>query len=168
MAAANGMTTWTPSELQSIGAAEELQLASRRPDGSLRPFVTMWVVRASGDLYVRSAYGPDNPWYRRASSWRTCRTNAALHLRQNSATRQCTCTPMSPRRIRSRSSSTLRSSASAAWTACPTTPGVIGAVGAITQIDRTAWQRTFDILVNGQFYGPELGHVLALSASADR
>jgi hypothetical protein len=26
----------------------------------------MWVVRAGDDLYVRSAYGPDNPWYRRA------------------------------------------------------------------------------------------------------
>jgi hypothetical protein len=26
----------------------------------------MWVVRAGFDLYVRSAYGPDNPWYRRA------------------------------------------------------------------------------------------------------
>jgi hypothetical protein len=68
MAAANGMTSWTPGELQDIGAAEELQLASRRPDGSLRPFVTMWVVRAGGDLYVRSAYGPGNPWYRRAKA----------------------------------------------------------------------------------------------------
>ena len=68
MAAANGMTTWTPGELQDIGAAEELQLASRRPDGSLRPFVTMWVVRAGGGLYVRSAYGPGNPWYRRATA----------------------------------------------------------------------------------------------------
>ena len=68
MAAANGMTTWTPSELQSIGAAEELQLASRRPDGSLRPYLTMWVVRAGDDLYVRSAYGPGNPWYRRATA----------------------------------------------------------------------------------------------------
>jgi hypothetical protein len=26
----------------------------------------MWVVRAGGSLYVRSAYGPGNPWYRRA------------------------------------------------------------------------------------------------------
>jgi hypothetical protein len=28
---------------------------------TLRPYVTMWVVRADGDVYVRSAYGPDNP-----------------------------------------------------------------------------------------------------------
>jgi hypothetical protein len=26
----------------------------------------MWVVRVGDDLYVRSAHGPDNPWYRRA------------------------------------------------------------------------------------------------------
>jgi hypothetical protein len=28
----------------------------------------MWVVRAGEDLYVRSAYGPDNPWFRRAKA----------------------------------------------------------------------------------------------------
>lgn len=60
------MTTWTDSELTRIGRAEELQLASTRPDGTLRPYVTMWVVRAGDDVYVRSAYGPENPWYRRA------------------------------------------------------------------------------------------------------
>jgi hypothetical protein len=60
------MTTWTADELTQIGQAEELQLASTRPDGSLRPFVTMWVVRAGDELYVRSAYGATNPWYRRA------------------------------------------------------------------------------------------------------
>ncbi len=62
------MSTWPPEELQRIGAAEEIGLASRRPDGSLRPYVTMWIVWADGGLYVRSAYGPDNPWYRRAAA----------------------------------------------------------------------------------------------------
>jgi hypothetical protein len=60
------MKVWTENELDRIGAAEELQLASTRADGTLRPYVTMWVVRAADDLYVRSAHGPDNPWYRRA------------------------------------------------------------------------------------------------------
>ncbi|MBB2948869.1 hypothetical protein FB565_008655 [Actinoplanes lutulentus] len=59
-------TTWTTGELTAIGRAEELGLASRRPDGTLRPYVTMWVVRAGDDLYVRSARGPANPWYARA------------------------------------------------------------------------------------------------------
>jgi alkylhydroperoxidase/carboxymuconolactone decarboxylase family protein YurZ len=60
------MTTWTTDELSRIGGAEELQIASLRPDGTLRPYVTIWVVRARDDLYVRSAYGTDNPWFRRA------------------------------------------------------------------------------------------------------
>jgi hypothetical protein len=62
------MATWTTEELDRVGRAEELHLASRRKDGSLRPYVTMWVVRAGDELYVRSAYGPDNPWYRRAKA----------------------------------------------------------------------------------------------------
>lgn len=60
------MTTWTPEELDRVGQAEELQLATRRRQGGLSRYVTMWVVRVGDDLYVRSAYGPDNPWYRRA------------------------------------------------------------------------------------------------------
>jgi hypothetical protein len=28
--------------------------------------VTIWAVRVGDDLYVRSAHGPDNPWYRHA------------------------------------------------------------------------------------------------------
>jgi hypothetical protein len=62
------MTTWTNDELTRIGGAEELQLASVRPDGTLRPYVTMWVVRAGDELYVRSAHGPANPWFRRAKA----------------------------------------------------------------------------------------------------
>ena len=57
---------WSEQELRRIGDAVELQLASIRADGTLRRYVTMWVVRAGDRLYVRSAYGPDNPWYRRA------------------------------------------------------------------------------------------------------
>ena len=70
------MTAWTANELARIGRAEELRLTSTRPDGTLRPYVTMWVVRAGDDLYVRSAYGPDNPWYRRAVASRAGRISA--------------------------------------------------------------------------------------------
>lgn len=62
------MTNWTDEELSRVGEAEELRLASQRPDGTLRPYVTMWVVRVGDELYVRSAYGPNNPWYRRAKA----------------------------------------------------------------------------------------------------
>lgn len=60
------MSGWTPDELRRIGQAEELGITSRKPDGTLRRYVTIWVVRAGDDLYVRSAYGSDNPWYRHA------------------------------------------------------------------------------------------------------
>jgi len=62
------MATWTTGELDRIGNAEELQLSSYRGDGTLRPYVTMWVVRVGDDVYVRSAGGPDRPWYRRAKA----------------------------------------------------------------------------------------------------
>jgi hypothetical protein len=60
------MTAWTPDELSRIGDADELQIASFRPDGSLRPYVTIWVVRLGDGLYVRTAYGPRNGWFLRA------------------------------------------------------------------------------------------------------
>jgi hypothetical protein len=59
-------TSWTSEELTRIGSAEELGLASLREDGTLRPYVTMWVVRAGDELYVRSARGPAGRWYVRA------------------------------------------------------------------------------------------------------
>ena len=62
------MTAWTADELARVGGATEIEVSSRRPDGSLRPYVTIWVVRSGDDLYVRSAYGPDNGWYRRAKA----------------------------------------------------------------------------------------------------
>jgi hypothetical protein len=70
-------STWSPPELDRIGRATELQLASRRADGSLRPYVTIWAVRAGVDVYVRSAYGPDNGWHRRAKASGRGRIRAA-------------------------------------------------------------------------------------------
>ena len=67
---------WSTDQLEHIGTAEELQLGSRRRDGTLRPYVTMWAVRVGDQLYVRSAYEPDNPWYRRATASRTDRIRA--------------------------------------------------------------------------------------------
>lgn len=60
------MTAWSADELERIGRAEEVGLASRRSDGSLRRYVTIWAIRVGDDLYVRSAYGWDNPWFQRA------------------------------------------------------------------------------------------------------
>jgi hypothetical protein len=62
------MTTWTPDELRRIGQATEVEIGSRRGDGTLRPLVTIWAVRAGDEVYVRSAYGPGNGWFRRAQA----------------------------------------------------------------------------------------------------
>jgi hypothetical protein len=51
------MTTWTSDELSKIGAADELELAPLRADGTLRDPVTIWVVRVGDDRYVRSYKG---------------------------------------------------------------------------------------------------------------
>jgi hypothetical protein len=60
------MSGWTMAESDRIGRATEFDVASRRGDGTLSPFVTIWGVRSGNNVYVRSAYGPDNGWYRRA------------------------------------------------------------------------------------------------------
>jgi hypothetical protein len=58
------MTLWTRDELDKIGTAEELDIASLRRDGTLRKPVTIWVVRHGGDLYVRSVNGRTSAWFR--------------------------------------------------------------------------------------------------------
>jgi hypothetical protein len=62
------MTAWTSEELNKIGSAEELQIASLRKDGMLRRLVIIWVVRVGNDLYVRSANGRGSAWLRRAQT----------------------------------------------------------------------------------------------------
>ena len=58
------MKSWTRDELDKIGKAEELQIASMRRDGTTRKPVTIWVVRVGDDLYVRSAYERNAAWFR--------------------------------------------------------------------------------------------------------
>jgi hypothetical protein len=60
------MTAWTKDELDKIGAAEELEIASVRRDGTLSNPVTIWVVRGGNDLYVRSYKGRGGAWFRAA------------------------------------------------------------------------------------------------------
>jgi hypothetical protein len=62
--------TWTPAELQRLGAAGELDIAVRNTDGSLRRWTPIWVVCAGDRVYVRT-------WYRRDTGW----FGHALHMR---------------------------------------------------------------------------------------
>lgn len=59
---------WTAGELELIARTDDVGLASRRADGSLRRSITIWAVRVGDDVFVRSAYGPDNPWFVRAKA----------------------------------------------------------------------------------------------------
>lgn len=58
------MSGWTNDELERIGAAEELDIAPLRSDGTLRRPVTIWVVRVGDDLYIRSVNGRTAAWFR--------------------------------------------------------------------------------------------------------
>ena len=58
------MTGWTSDELTKIEAADELEIASIRRDGTLRNLVTIWVVRLGDDLYIRSVNGRTGAWFR--------------------------------------------------------------------------------------------------------
>src|SRR5512141_318794 len=58
------MTKWTNTELNKIGTAEELAIASLRRDNTLRNPVTIWVIRLGDDLYIRSVNGRAAAWFR--------------------------------------------------------------------------------------------------------
>jgi hypothetical protein len=58
------MLTWTKDELNRIGKAEELEIASLRPDGTLRSRRIIWVVRLGDELYIRSVLGRKSDWFR--------------------------------------------------------------------------------------------------------
>ena len=58
------MKSWTRDELDKIGKAEELLIASMRRDGTIRKPVTIWVVRVGDELYVRSVNGRTSSWFR--------------------------------------------------------------------------------------------------------
>jgi hypothetical protein len=70
------MITWTTDELDRIGNADELQVISQRPDGTLRNPVTIWVVRHGDDLYIRSYKGLGGAWFRHLQEHRDGRIQA--------------------------------------------------------------------------------------------
>jgi hypothetical protein len=53
---------WTADDIRRIGSAEELQIAARRADGTLRRWLPIWVVCVDEQVYVRT-------WYRRNTGW---------------------------------------------------------------------------------------------------
>jgi hypothetical protein len=53
---------WPAEAMQAIVKAEELEIAARRADGTLRGWVPIWVVGVGGRIYVRT-------WHRRDTGW---------------------------------------------------------------------------------------------------
>jgi hypothetical protein len=70
------MSTWTQGELGALGAATELRISTHLPDGTLRPAVPIWVVRAGDDIYVRSYRGTDGTWFQHATADGTAHIHA--------------------------------------------------------------------------------------------
>src|SRR3954469_17951623 len=68
----NAMTEqrWTAEDLDRIGGADELSIAPRRKDGTLRRAVPSWVVRVGDERCVRSWRGDGGRWYRAARASR--------------------------------------------------------------------------------------------------
>jgi len=58
------MAEWTRNDIERIGAAVHLLLASFKKDGTHRKPVTIWVVRVGDDLYVRAYRGRETAWFR--------------------------------------------------------------------------------------------------------
>jgi hypothetical protein len=59
---------WTSTELAAIDRADEIEVSTRRADGSLRTSRIVWVVRDGNSFYVRSVNGPQAGWYRDVQS----------------------------------------------------------------------------------------------------
>ncbi|MEU6655659.1 DUF2255 family protein [Streptomyces sp. NPDC046900] len=83
------MSTWTRDTLKHIAAAEELHIAPRDDDGSLRKPTTIWVVRDRDELYVRSWRGTRGAW------WNTAQASHTGHISAGSAEADVTFTAVS-------------------------------------------------------------------------
>jgi hypothetical protein len=55
---------WKSDQLDKLGRAEEVQIATIGSDGALRKPVTVWAVRHDDDLYLRSVGGRNGQWFR--------------------------------------------------------------------------------------------------------
>jgi hypothetical protein len=62
------MTEWNPSQARAIAAPHEVRVATRRPDGTLRPPTTIWIVRDGERVFIRSTNGRDADWFRAAAA----------------------------------------------------------------------------------------------------
>ena len=60
------MADWTVEQAAQIAAPEEVQVITRRRDGSLRRPTTIWIVGDGDKVFVRSTNGRTAAWFRGA------------------------------------------------------------------------------------------------------
>ncbi len=78
------MGAWTSDDLDRFGGVRELEIATRRADGTFRSSVPIWVVRVEDGLFIRS-------WHGRAGSWfRQLRRDPHLRIRAGGVERTVT------------------------------------------------------------------------------
>jgi len=60
------VTDWKIDQATRITAAQEVHVATRRPDGTLRRPRTIWIVRDGERIFIRSTNGRGADWFRAA------------------------------------------------------------------------------------------------------
>jgi hypothetical protein len=60
------MNPWSPQETRAITSPQEVQVITRRRDGSLRRPRTIWVVGDRDRIFIRSTNGRTADWFRDA------------------------------------------------------------------------------------------------------
>lgn len=60
------MTTWISAAARDVTAPQEVQVATRRADGSLSRPRIIWIVRDGDRVFVRSTNGRGADWFRAA------------------------------------------------------------------------------------------------------
>lgn len=58
------MTTWDSATQADVTAPEEVELSTRRRDGSVRSPRTIWIVPVDGRVFIRSTNGREADWFR--------------------------------------------------------------------------------------------------------
>ena len=77
------LSTWSKDELRRIVAADDLQVAPLREDGSTyRTPTLIWSVAVDGALYVRAYNGKQSRWYQAALKRKAGRILAAGTMKE--------------------------------------------------------------------------------------
>lgn len=70
------MSTWTTTDAEQLAAPQEVGVATRRRDGSVRNPRVIWIVRAGDRVFIRSTNGRGADWFRWAIATGTGQINS--------------------------------------------------------------------------------------------